>query len=103
MTYSDCWIRKIGEPVPEERGARFNYGRLGLPPGGNVYWLPDVQRWAEANAIAIDWKDNCWFVIEASAEEVAGFLDHFYGAGQGTDMVGQLEAGARYQIQVEEF
>ncbi|HEY5409387.1 MAG TPA: hypothetical protein VIJ94_01555 [Caulobacteraceae bacterium] len=32
MTFSDCWIRKIGEAIPEDQGEAFHRGRIKIGP-----------------------------------------------------------------------
>lgn len=106
MTYSDCWITKIGEPVPDGLGERFKFGRLGSLPHprfNHHYWLPEVKEWAEASGMPIEWKDNSWLVIRATPAQVSAFLRHIYGPEDGAERIAQLDPEAMYEIEAEEF
>ncbi len=103
MTFSDCWIRKAGEPVPEELGAKFKFGNLGVLPGPHHYWVPAVREWAEAVGLPIEWKDSDWLVIRATPAQVSAFLEHIYGPEGAAERIASLDAGAMYDIIAEEF
>ena len=54
MTFSDCWIRKVGEPLPQGLGEAFHIGRITDPPPGHYYWMPVAREWAENNGLPFD-------------------------------------------------
>ena len=101
MTFSSCWVRKVGVPLPEDEAERWRFGMLDAP--GVHYWMTCVKDWAKAKGLAYDVDEACYVLLNATSEQVADFLTHVYGPTKAVARISALEPEALYEIEADEI
>jgi hypothetical protein len=78
MTYNEGWIEVLkdgaGVPLDSAKEGLDRFGTLESRPGHGDYWVPKLQRWAQAEAHPIHYIDNCWLRVAVSAADLIAFL-----------------------------
>lgn len=109
MTYNEGWIEVFAggaaEPLDSERTGLPRFGQLESRPGRGDYWVPFLQKWAQARGADIHYIDNCWLKVAVSA---AGLRDFLKAIDQPDNtwigpLLDRIDPRDTYLIEAEEF
>jgi len=109
MTFNEGWIEVLkggaADPLDSARRGLEKFAKLESRPGWGDYWVPAVERWAQAQGLDIHYIDNCWLKVAVSAADLIGFLRHIDQPGNTwiDPLFARIDPGDSYLIEAEEF
>jgi hypothetical protein len=109
MTYNEGWVEVLrdgaADPLDAARKGLERFAKLESRPGYGDYWVPRLQKWAQARGHAIHYIDNCWLNVAVSAADLTEFLRSI-DQPQNTwiaRLIARVDPGDSYVIVAEEF